>query len=319
MAGEFDLIRRYFTRSAPSYSGGELGVDLGVGDDCALLSIPAGHQLAVSLDTLVEGQHFLPNTAPELIASRLVGSTVSDLAAMGAEPRWLTLGLTLPSADEAWVKAFSTELHQCLDAHKMALVGGDTTKGPLALSAQVHGVLPQGQGLTRRGAQAGDLICVTGTLGDSHAGLQIELKNLSSTLSSADSDYLLSRFYKPTPRIQTGVALRGLATSCIDISDGLLADLSHILSASGVGAALNLEALPLSDSLINALGLPKAQIAALTGGEDFELCFTLPTEHCAVLNNLGVAACVIGQVTEQSDVSGLESLDLNKAGFDHFA
>ncbi|MGB0664553.1 MAG: thiamine-phosphate kinase [Pontibacterium sp.] len=315
MAGEFDLIRRYFTRSAPS----DLGVDLSVGDDCALLSVPAGHQLAVSLDTLVEGQHFLPNTAPELIASRLVGSTVSDLAAMGAEPRWLTLGLTLPLADEAWVKAFSTELHQCLDTYKMALVGGDTTKGPLALSAQVHGVLPQGQGLTRHGAQVGDLICVTGTLGDSHAGLQIELKNLSPALSAADSDYLLSRFYAPTPRIQAGIVLRGLATSCIDISDGLLADLSHILSASGVGAALDLEALPLSDSLIHALGLTKAQIAALTGGEDFELCFTLPAEHRAVLNNLGVAACVIGQVSEHLGVSGLESLDLNKAGFDHFA
>lgn len=273
---EFALIRRYFhsmQKDASAY-----GVSVGIGDDCAVLNVPHGQQLVVSIDTLVEGIHFLPDTPAEQLAWRLLGASVSDLAAMGATPAWLTLALTLPHASEPWVSAFSSALSEASQQYKIQLVGGDTTRGPLTLTAQVHGFVQTGCALLRSGAKPGDLICVTGTLGDSRAGLESLLSH--STVNNAPSDevidYLRQRFYRPLPRISTGKLIAPFASSCIDISDGLLGDLNHILDQSRVGAQINPTALPLSAGLQAFTDADTAQKWALTGGEDFELCFTVP-------------------------------------------
>ncbi|WP_027858986.1 thiamine-phosphate kinase [Marinobacterium jannaschii] len=311
--GEFELIRRYFVTGQQHDS-----VALGIGDDCALLLPPAGEQLAVSIDTLVEGTHFLPGTDPAFIARRLLGAATSDLAAMGAQPAWLTLALTLPHSDPLWLEPFAATLAQQAREYGLVLVGGDTTRGPLALSAQVHGFVPPGQALTRRGAKPGDLVCVTGTLGDSRAGLETLLRDEAD---SAAISHLRQRFYQPEPRLSTGIALRGIATSCIDISDGLSSDLSHILQQSACGARLEAAALPLSDALQHYTELNKARDWALSGGEDFELCFTLPPAQRAVLDRLPVRASVIGEVSRGEGIvlvtdSGEQRL--TAAGFDHF-
>lgn len=274
---EFALIRRYFQPLAQRQQGAaEDSVSVGIGDDCAVLNVPEGQQLVVSIDTLVEGTHFLVDTPPEQLAWRLLGASVSDLAAMGAAPSWLTLALTLPHADEAWVSAFSAALSEATQRYSIQLVGGDTTRGPLTLTAQVHGFVRKGAALLRSNAQAGDLICVTGTLGDSRAGLETLL-----TKASTDSvvDYLRHRFYRPQPRTSTGQLISAYASSCIDISDGLLGDIQHILDQSGVGAQLNPESLPLSAELKRFTDEKTAREWALSGGEDFELCFTVPPEQ----------------------------------------
>lgn len=226
--GEFELIRAYFARVAEASS--DASVILGPGDDCALLQPPAGQQLAVSIDSLVEGTHFLPGTPADKLASRLFGSALSDLAAMGAAPGWLTLALSLPASDADWLEAFSRKLAELCLQYRIALVGGDTTRGPLTLSAQVHGFVEPGLALCRSGAKPGDLICVSGTLGDSRGGLEGLLQQAETDPHQA---WLCQRFYAPQPRIHLGQQLCGLASSCIDISDGLLADLGHILTASG--------------------------------------------------------------------------------------
>ncbi len=262
---EFDLIRRFFV---PLAGDGE-GVDLGIGDDCALLRVPEGEQLAVSLDTLVEGTHFPAGTAPEHIASRLMGACLSDLAAMGARPAWITLALTLPNADISWLQPFSATLATLTRRHRLSLVGGDTTRGPLSVSLQVHGFVPTGKAMCRRGARAGDPLYVSGTLGDAMAGLdQIQHQ------AQADP-YLQGRFYAPTPRIETGLAIRPYASAAIDISDGLLADLGHILKASNVGAEIELSLIPHSTAMKSHYNTKRSLNWALSGGEDFELCFAV--------------------------------------------
>ena len=311
--GEFELIRRYFVSEKQHDS-----VALGIGDDCALLLPPPGEQLAVSIDTLVEGTHFLPGTDPAFIARRLIGAATSDLAAMGAKPAWLTLALTLPLSDPEWLEPFAATLAQKATEYGLILVGGDTTRGPLALSAQVHGFVPPGQALTRRGAQPGDLICVTGTLGDSRAGLETLLKDEPA---GADVDFLRQRFYQPEPRLECGLVLRGIASACIDISDGLSSDLSHILQQSGCGAVLSEQALPLSDALQRYSNSDTARHWALSGGEDFELCFTLPPSQRQVLEQLPVAATVVGEITAAEGLrlrTATGDRPLNAAGFDHF-
>lgn len=322
--GEFELIKQYFVPVAEASS--DASVALGIGDDCALLNPPVGQQLVVSIDTLVEGTHFLADTPAALIASRLLGAASSDLAAMGAEPAWITLALTLPKADEEWLKAFAQSLAQGCQNLGLTLIGGDTTRGPLSLSAQVHGFVPAGQSLCRRGAKAGDLICVSGTLGDSRGGLEGLLNGYPEPFQADAADYLQARFYQPTPRLALGQYLRGKASAAIDISDGLLADLAHILQASRtdqslLGARLQLEALPLSAELIAAFGEEQARQWALSGGEDFELCFTLPADKLPELAASAEAFAVIGKVTASPDIqlySRGEPCEISGAGYDHF-
>lgn len=279
---EFSLIDRYFKPLGVARDTLR-GVELGIGDDCALLSLPPGQQLAVSIDTLVEGSHFLPQITATQLADRAFAACVSDLAAMGAEPRWLTLALTLADINEPWLAEFSDALARQLRAFDMLLVGGDTTKGPvLTLSLQVHGWVPEGQALRRDGARPGDYVFVTGTLGDAMAGLE-HLQH------HHDPDpYLLSRFFHPTPRISTGIALRPHASAAADISDGLLADIGHIIECSStpeqpLGVVIQPQHLPLSEELRRHFSAKQAQQWALAGGEDFELCFTVPESQLEAL------------------------------------
>jgi len=272
---EFDLISRYFGQ------GGALNqrrpdVELGIGDDAAIVNIPAGQSLVMSLDSLVSGVHFPENTAAEDIAYKALAVNLSDMAAMAAEPNWLLLGLTLPQADAAWLESFSYGLSQLANQYGLALIGGDTTHGPLTVSVQVNGLVPQGQALKRSGACPGDLIYVSGQLGDAGLGLKLALGELDIELSPQRQQYFLQRLNRPTPRIELGLALRGLATAAIDVSDGLLADLGHILKASAVGATINIEKLPVAAELrtLSEQWWP----LPLTAGDDYELCFTLPVE-----------------------------------------
>lgn len=317
MPGEFDLIRRYFD----SISGDHPSVQLGIGDDCALLTANPNSHLAISVDTLVEGIHFLPNIDPEHLAWRLIASSVSDLAAMGASPKWLTLACTLNAPSRQWLSAFSNGLAQACHAYSLILIGGDTTSGKQQVfTAQVHGEVPLGMAHKRSGAKIGDAIVVSGTLGDSRAGLAL----LTSELKG-DSDYLLGRYYRPTARIALGEALRGVANAAVDVSDGLLADLNHVLIASGVGAEIRVDALPLSPA-ITEVAFESAERWALTGGEDFELCFTLPKERVSELQpiseRLAIPLTVVGEITPQKGITLLRSgqpMALPASlGFNHF-
>ncbi len=270
--GEFDLIKRYFDR--PELRPGA-AMALGPGDDCALLQVPSKHQLSISSDTFVADVHFLTDMAADQIAQRCLAASVSDLAAMGATPAWFNLCLTLPSANAAWVSCFSDGLATQAQACAISLAGGDTTRGPLTISIHAMGLVPVGEAITRSGAQIGDVIMVSGSLGDSAAGLQI--------IQQGDTSHPLSkRYWNPTPRIKLGQWLMHKASACLDVSDGLIQDLGHILSASGCGADIQLQDLPLSAALLANVSPSQAQDFALSGGEDFELCFTLPAHLVAV-------------------------------------
>ena len=270
--GEFDLIKLYFDR--PELRPGA-GMALGPGDDCALLQVPLKHQLAVTSDTFVAGVHFFADMAADQIAQRSLAASVSDLAAMGATPAWFNLCLTMPSADAVWVSCFSEGLATQAQACAISLAGGDTTHGPLCISIHAMGWVPIGQAITRGGAQVDDVIMVSGSLGDSAAGLQI-MQQKGDVLHT-----LSQRFWNPTPRIGLGQWLRNKATACLDISDGLVQDLGHILAASGCGADIQLQDLPLSAALQTHAPQSQAWNFALSGGEDFELCFTLPAHFVA--------------------------------------
>lgn len=301
MPGEFDLIRRYFD----SISGDHPSVQLGIGDDCALLSTSPNTELAISVDTLVEGVHFLPDIHPEHLAWRLIASSVSDLAAMGASPRWLTLACTLNEPSEAWLAMFSKGLAEACQFYSLVLIGGDTTSGRCQVfTAQVHGEVPSGMALKRSGAKLGDAIVVSGTLGDSCAGLAMLTDELER-----ESEYLLGRYYRPTARLELGKSLRGIANAAVDVSDGLLADLNHLLTASGVGAELCVEALPLSSALCE-FAPESAEKWALSGGEDFELCFTLPQDRVPELEQmserLDLPLTVVGTITDDREITLLK-------------
>jgi thiamine-monophosphate kinase len=313
---EFDLIKRFFDR--PELRPGPK-MALGPGDDCALLQVPFKHELAVTSDTFVSDVHFFADMAASQIAQRCLAASVSDLAAMGATPAWFNLCLTMPRADEAWVSSFSQGLSVQAQACAISLAGGDTTKGPLSISIHVMGWVPLGQAITRSGAQVGDVIMVSGSLGDSAAGLQLMQKqrNVSGTLSN--------RFWNPTPRIALGQWLRNKATACLDISDGLVQDLGHILTASHCGADLQLNKLPLSAALKSHVSLSQARDYALNGGEDFELCFTLPPHLVAEahayskLHNLPLTA--IGHTSQQLGCriwDGDSGLFTPPPGYQHF-
>lgn len=316
---EFDLIKHYFS----DCGAGRDDVVLGVGDDAALLRIPAGVELAVTLDTLTEGVHFLPGVDPESLGYKALAVNLSDLAAMGAEAAWVTLSLSLPSSDTDWVAAFSDGFCNLARQFGVRLVGGDTTRGPRAISVNAKGFVPAGQALRRSGAQPGDLIFVTGTVGDAGLGL----KAIREQVTVDDPDYLRQRLERPQPRLAVGQALRGLATSAIDISDGLAADLGHILSASGVGAVVDLRRLPCSKSMTVYLERTGDWALPLSGGDDYELCFTLPPAKLAAMDRLAEQfPCRITGIGEILSETGLNlrgpiagEFDLGRTGYDHFA
>jgi thiamine-monophosphate kinase len=280
---EFDLIAKIAQRVTPRRD-----VLTGIGDDCAILAPPVGQHLAVSTDTLVADVHFFAHTEPYLIGYKSLAVNLSDLAAMGAKPLWYTLALTLPSPDHAFALELTRGMHTLSVEHDIALIGGDTTRGPLAITITVIGALPAGTdaysvALKRNGAQIGDGVYVSGTLGDAAGALKLRLAKL------AEPPWLAQRLDQPTPRVALGLALHGIASSAIDVSDGLIADLTHICERSKCSALLHVDRLPISHELVIALGLSAAQECALSGGDDYELCFTAAPEHHAALVRLGAS------------------------------
>ncbi len=266
---EFALIEEIIVPRA----GYRADVVLGIGDDGAVVIPPLGEELVIVADTLVAGVHFPPQLAPADIGYRAVAVNLSDIAAMGAEPRWATLALTLPEANRDWLTEFMRGMHEALAAHSVQLIGGDTTRGPLTMTVQIIGSVPRGQALTRHGARPGDAIFVSGSLGDAAAGLSI-LQREPAT--SEDEVALIQRFARPTARVALGQALRGIASSCIDISDGLLGDLGHIATRSACSAMVDAAKVPASAALLAGHTAAVARDLGLTGGDDYELCFTLP-------------------------------------------
>ncbi|MEJ2387173.1 MAG: thiamine-phosphate kinase [Chromatiaceae bacterium] len=314
---EFDLIRDYFCHVGAA----RRDVALGVGDDCALLRVPEGFDLAVSIDTLTAGVHFLPDGDPESIGHKVLAVGLSDLAAMGAEPAWATLALTLPTADRGWIGAFCLGFARLAKRHGVQLVGGDTTRGALSVTVQVHGLVPVGTGVQRRGARPGDRIWVTGTVGD--AGLALRRLGAGEPVSP----FLRERLDRPLPRVTAGLSLRGLASAMIDVSDGLAADLGHILEASCVGAEVELPALPLSPEAAGYLDNRGDWTLPLASGDDYELCFTVPPDRCGAVDRLaersGCRLSAIGVITEKPGLRCVQAdgSDWGPActGYDHFA
>lgn len=324
--GEFELIRKYFAQPELSGVQGKYsdGIQVGIGDDCALLNIPQGMMLAQSLDTLVESVHFPAGSDPQHLGYRALAVNLSDLAAMGAEPHSFTLGLTLPEVDESWVQGFCAGMARLVKQTGVALIGGDTTRGPLTLSLQVQGLVPREQALLRSGAKPGDLICVTGTLGDAAGALPYVLSG--EQLNSCDDDsirYLLTRYWYPTPRLYAGqwLSKKG-ASAALDISDGLLGDLGHILRSSGVGAMIDSAIIPRSATLNRQFGKEKALSLAMTGSDDYELCFTIPASLAATMPSIlpdGCRITCIGQITDETGViRDANGAELSARAYTHF-
>src|SRR6202789_2282167 len=273
--GEFDLIRRFFMRgdSAP-----KSGVLLGIGDDAALLDVPQGADLVVSVDTIVAGRHFPEGANARSIGHRALAVNLSDMAAMGAVPAWATLALTLPRADAAWLDGFARGFGELASAHGVSLVGGDTTAGPLTISVQILGHVPRGSALRRGGGKAGDLLAVTGTLGDAGAGLAL-VSGALETKDSAGARELERRFEYPTPRVEFGIAARGIASAAMDLSDGLVGDLPKLAAAGGLGATVEVERLPISRALRAAASSEQSRSWALGAGDDYELLIAVPPDR----------------------------------------
>lgn len=318
---EFRLIDRIREHTAQPRED----VRLGIGDDAALLAVPAGQELAVAIDTLVEGVHFPVGTAAADIGWKALAVNLSDLAAMGAAPAWAMLALTLPRADVDFVEGFARGFAQLASQYRLALVGGDTTRGALTLSVAVHGFVPPGQALTRAGAQAGDAVLVTGSLGDAAAGLRCLQSRMD--VQTPMRDFLMNRLNRPMPRVAAGLALRHRASACIDVSDGLLADLGHLCAASSVGAEIDAALLPHSPALLGAFDEIAARDFALSGGDDYELCFTVPAARADEVRDdlarLGCGATRIGRIVAGEGVrmrdAGGAWLESRRSGWDHFA
>lgn len=308
---EFDLIARIRARAALRGD-----VVLGIGDDCALLAPPPGMQLAVTMDTLNSGVHFPPETASFDIGWKALAVNLSDLAAMGAQPAWCTLSLSLPEASEDFIDGFSDGFLSLAQQHDFALIGGDTTRGPLSISVTAHGLIEPGSALRRAGAQVGDAVWVSGTLGDAAGALR------QWQQGGVMPPTLRDRLDRPAPRVALGRALRGVASSCIDISDGLLADLSHICRASGVGARLDARALPSSAALRQAFDAATCLALQASGGDDYELCFTAPAAQRDVIHalsqTLNLPLTHIGEIVTGTGVC-CEGVDVAAAGYQHFA
>jgi len=319
---EFDLIETYFTwENSSSRADSEDTIAVSVGDDAAVLNIPPNTQLVTSTDTLVSGVHFPENTSAEAIGHKALAVNLSDLAAMGAKPAWFTLALTLPEIDYDWLREFSRGLKKLAQQFQIALVGGDTTRGPLTISIQVMGIVDNNQALLRSGAIAGDKVYVTGTLGDAAAGLDSVIKNLN--LSEDDKDYCEQRLNYPQPRLLESDTIRDYATSCIDISDGLLQDITHILKASNKGAELDLSSIPLSQAL-SKIDKNQSLGYALSGGDDYELLFTIPSEAESVflekMQKPGYQITCIGVINElYGSLVDTEGNNLMSKGYTHFS
>ncbi len=315
---EFDLIERFFVRPNKRND-----VTVGIGDDAAVCFVPDDHELSITTDLLVVGTHFSEDTPAQAVGHKALAVNLSDLAAMGATPAWFTLNLSLPEIDENWLREFSRGMFALADDRKLSLIGGDTVKGPLSIGIQACGLMPTGTAVLRSGAHAGDQIYVTGSLGD--AALALRCLQGSIDLPHEVRDYLISRLHYPVPRSTQGVALREIATSMIDISDGLVADLGHVLERSGVGAAIQQEALPLSAHYRDNLG----EVGfgdALTGGDDYELCFTVPADRVdelhAISEKWDCAVSRIGEIELGSDLKiknkDGEVVAVDNMGYDHF-
>lgn len=313
--GEFELIARYFSRPVARRD-----VLIGVGDDAALLEVPAGQALAAATDTLVEGRHFLPDAPPESVGHQALAVNLSDLAAMGAEPAWALLALSLPEPDTHWLEGFARGFHALADRAGLTLVGGDTVRGPRVVTVQVLGFVPAGLALRRDGARPGDVLYASGSLGDAAAGLKLLRDG-----RRADTDSSLVRRYRfAEPRLALGMALRGVASAAIDVSDGLLGDLGKLCDASGVGAILELEQLPLSRALLASFDATQAERFALGGGDDYELAFAVPR---AAVSEMETSLATIGRITRIGEIvtgHGVrcqragQTVEPEIAGYDHF-
>ena len=318
---EFALIERYFRVCGTQRAD----VRLAVGDDAALLTVPAGCDLVAAADTLVAGVHFPAAGSPAAsIGHRALAANLSDLAAMGARPAWALLALTLPEADEGWLGEFAAGFDTLARAHAVALVGGDTTRGPLCVTVQLLGHVASGTALTRAGGRAGDVVFVSGTPGDAGAGLALEQGRLAAPPEARA--YLRERFLLPTPRVALGDRLRAHASACIDISDGLLADAGKLAAASGVGAELLFGDVPLSEPLLATVGEQRARELALTAGDDYELCFTVHPQNVARLHaelppekwrytRIGVLRDAPGSVVVRDGTV----MEFSHSGYEHFA
>lgn len=328
---EFDLIAKYFTRAAPNAG---FGLDLGVGDDAALIRVREGYQLAISSDMLVSNTHFFANTAPYDIGWKVLAVNISDIAAMGAQPKWATLSIALPEVNgdyinDKWLAEFSRGFFACADAFNVNLIGGDTTRGPLNICVTIMGEVPIGKALRRDGAKVDDDIWVSGTLGDAALGLAHIQNKLHSKFKLDDGyiEYCLNALHHPQPRAALGLALANLAHSAIDISDGLLSDLGHILKASNVGATLQLNLLPSSLFIKNHLHEKPMLQCLLAGGDDYELCFTTHSANRGEIEKISaqlkLPIALIGSIHAGAGLFVLDDenkpISIENTGYDHFA
>jgi thiamine-monophosphate kinase len=320
MLSEFELIRRYFTHPAPR-------TVLGVGDDAALVRVAPGRELVVAADLLISGRHFFPDADPRAVGHKALAVNLSDMAAMGATARWATLALALPRAEPAWLKAFAAGFMALARRHAVALIGGDTTRGPLAICVQILGEVPAGQALLRSGARRGDDVWVSGTIGD--AALAVAARKGQVELTPRERARLGARLDRPMPRLALGKALLGIANSAIDISDGLCADLGHICEGSALSARIEFERLPVSEIVRKRLDLRPVQSAVVSGGDDYELCFTAPrARRAAVLaaaRRAGVRVTQVGSMQPIARRPGVtvlgpdgQALRPARGGYDHF-
>ena len=292
---EFNIIEHFFKAKSIQRKD----VVIGIGDDGAVTHIPKGQALVTTTDTLISGVHCLPDTSPHAIAQKAVAVNLSDLAAMGAEPAWISLSLSLPEVDEKWLEDFSNGLQEHAEYYSVQLIGGDTVKGPLVITITAQGFVPFEQALTRSNAKPGDSVYVTGTLGDAGLGLDIAQKKCIVT-DQLNQDFLLNRLNYPTPRLLVGTSLRRIASACIDISDGLVSDIKHILNASKCGATIHVDKLPMSQALKESVSSSQGIGYALSAGDDYELLFTVSEEQKGhletTLANANVHATYIGQL-----------------------
>ena len=315
--GEFDIISKYFASR-----GARDDVPLGIGDDAAVLNVSADRRLVVAMDTIVEGVHFLGDAAPEDIGYRALAVNLSDLAAMGAQPSWMLLSLSLPSADEGWLDAFARGLFELADAHGVALVGGDTVRGPLVITVQVGGWVEQDRFLARSGARPGDELFISGVPGEAAAGLSL-LR--SGSQHEGASARLRGRFLRPKPRVNLGRALRTIASAAMDVSDGLLTDLEKLCAASGCGAQLELDALPQSTAMRALFDEDECLEYALAGGDDYELLFCIAPANAAAARSRSIAGTPVTRIGVMTAEEGVRCVRGGRdyvparAGYDHFA
>lgn len=321
MRSEFDIIRQYFTRPVTRAA-------LGVGDDAALISTTADKELVISVDTMVSGRHFYSDTAPRQLGHKALAVNLSDIAAMGAIPRWVTLALTLPKRliekNDTWLDEFATGFFALADSYQIELIGGDTTCGPLSISVQIIGEVEKGKALLRSGARPGDDIWISGQLGDAALALAHEQQHI--TLASDELVRCLTALHAPVARVELGRRLINLAHSAIDISDGLMADLTHILDCSNVSATIDIDEISCSHILRRYLPQPIAVSCLLTGGDDYELCFTAATRKQEEIENLSLQLAIpltrIGTIRQGKGLTVMNSdgsvITLETRGYDHF-